>query len=49
VKIETEGSTFSPTSLRRSDFGEFEAELQRRDLELKLGKAATAAARSSTE
>ena len=43
VEIETEVDIFTSGISVDPTFGEFEAELQRRDLELKLGKAATAA------
>jgi hypothetical protein len=43
VKIETEVDIFTNGLSVDPTFGEFEAELQRRDLELKLGKAATGA------
>jgi len=43
VKIETEVDIFTTGLSVDPTFGEFEAELQRRDLELKLGKAAPGA------
>jgi hypothetical protein len=43
VKIETEVDIFTSGISVDPTFGEFEAELQRRDLELKLGKAALGA------
>src|SRR5213592_3955076 len=48
VKIETEVDIFTTGLSVDPTFGEFEAELQRRDLEQKLGKTATGARREPT-
>ena len=48
VKIETEVDIFTTGLSVDPTFGEFEAELQRRDLEQKLGKTATGARKEAT-